>query len=907
MASPFPIIYEKLKTLRGAYNSWFHSDDKEKKYPIIKDNLARKTYAEKIATEIAEHYASEEKAVKDKQKEEKENIIFAISAKWGEGKTTLLDLLETPLTEKKFKVIKFNPWKYSQEDITLKRAFLCTIKEQLESSVNLDDLYYDRTRTILSDNWKRVILPVIIIFVVLLIIWIVFQVCKLPDWMNITINSTKNFLSSFIMTSTITAVLVALIIKVMTFNVKTANVSTAEQFEKKFNELLKEKKKLVIFIDDLDRCNPKTVKVILDSLKTFFQHPECSYIITGDHTVIERYAGNELGLPAGTSESKKLYEGRRFIKKLFDVYWRLPLPTPYYFDNFIDCEIKNSKIKISPQQSASLKSFLKDDGLFERNPRHVKRFLTMLRFALESVNLQRKEVENIENEIDSKNILYDILDNPDLLAKVLLIEEFFYPMYEKLILHPEELLIHEKHLRSGGKSDELIIAGKQVLLILDKDKECLENYASLVKKPPKFTDESNITLHEVASYFSFSGSTGLPSLSGPDESNFEQYIKSGHLVDKLGSYLDHTMRERNQNYASKAIELFDKATDQIEKQNIVREALKLSLRRDEWTDEISIWEEKLFTLNDDQQNQLAVNYWSVVFQKEPKRLAEVKNKKPKYFDLIWALLKDKEIIDTLNPDIAPELVKIIKDEISTISLNLKNAEMYLQIEKFDPKEIENEINTKLSDPDTCKKYLEHMKEIGFSESKVSDITIKKLRNFLSNFDNLDWVITNRDFLKSINLFDLLHQKLTESIKNSKELIKIADQKDVLELTDDEKKLIAGKIPQLIKKSADVQFLNNSNVQSILDKDNKIISFRKLQDVLGDTTESLEKRKEVAEMLIKNSTIWNDIETDDIYEQLKEFKKLKQGGFQVLKGKQKEILDSWGYDESGKKIANKKYV
>ena len=210
MASPFSIICEKLKTLRGAYNSWFHSDDKEKKYPIIKDNLARKTYAEKIATEIAEHYASEEKAVKDKQKEEKENIIFAISAKWGEGKTSLLDLLTTPLTRKGFKIIKFNPWKYSQEDISLKRAFLCAIKKQLESSVSLDDLYYDRTKTILSDNWKSVAARVIFIVILLLGIWTIYKIYELPDWINITISSIKIFLGSSTGTSVITVLLLRL-------------------------------------------------------------------------------------------------------------------------------------------------------------------------------------------------------------------------------------------------------------------------------------------------------------------------------------------------------------------------------------------------------------------------------------------------------------------------------------------------------------------------------------------------------------------------------------------------------------------------------------------------------------------------------------------------------------------------
>ena len=108
----------------------------------MKDSLARKTYAEKIAEEISNHYDAElERYNTSNGEEERENIVFAISGKWGEGKTGLLKLLVRPLKKYGFtKIIWFNPWKYSQEDITLKRAFLATVQKRLESPVDLDDL-----------------------------------------------------------------------------------------------------------------------------------------------------------------------------------------------------------------------------------------------------------------------------------------------------------------------------------------------------------------------------------------------------------------------------------------------------------------------------------------------------------------------------------------------------------------------------------------------------------------------------------------------------------------------------------------------------------------------------------------------------------------------------------------------
>ena len=86
---------------------------------IIEDTLSRRLFAERIANELAEIHLNPNK----------ENIVFAISGKWGTGKTRILELIEEFLLEKQFSIVKFNPWKYSQGDITIKRAFLKKVKK----------------------------------------------------------------------------------------------------------------------------------------------------------------------------------------------------------------------------------------------------------------------------------------------------------------------------------------------------------------------------------------------------------------------------------------------------------------------------------------------------------------------------------------------------------------------------------------------------------------------------------------------------------------------------------------------------------------------------------------------------------------------------------------------------------
>ena len=429
---------------------------------MTNDTLKRKIYADKIAEEIDSHYQTK------KEVGHGDNMVFAISGKWGEGKTELLGLLEPKLTEKGFTVIRFNPWQYSHEDISLKRSFLRVVKEKIHSEVDLSDLYYDRSKTII--DWKSVVSPLLKIilvsaFVVFVLIPAIFNY-PIGDWWNGVVMALKNFWGSGISGVILTALIIPLLIKTIIVSSRAAQVTTAEEFEDKFRELLNGKSKLVIFIDDLDRCTSKTVKTVLDSLRTFFCHPECSYVITGDHTVIERYAAEELNPKKKEFTGKDIEEGRRFLKKLFDVYWRLPLATPKVFKEFLVDEIKKSGITLKEAQDKNIKNFLLDDGFFERNPRHVKRFITALKFALESVKAQLEELsqENGTNEDDDikdqKKFIQEILDNPDLLAKVLLIQEKFYPVYEKLILYPAEIVNHEKMLRGSSKPEELAIGGK---------------------------------------------------------------------------------------------------------------------------------------------------------------------------------------------------------------------------------------------------------------------------------------------------------------------------------------------------------------------------------------------------------------------------------------------------------------
>ncbi|PIV43474.1 MAG: hypothetical protein COS26_00435 [Candidatus Nealsonbacteria bacterium CG02_land_8_20_14_3_00_40_11] len=715
------------------------------------------------------------------------------------------------------------------------------------------------------------------------------------EWLNIIGNIFRNLWASGIVVAFAAVLLIPLAIKTITFNRREAKISTAEEFESKFKDLLEGKEKIVIFIDDLDRCNTKTVKLILDSLKTFFQHRECSYIITGDHTVIERYAAEELQLPEEMSLQQKLQEGRRFLKKLFDVYWRLPLPTPQQFSIFVNDEITNSNIVFKDNtQLVNFKSFLLDDNLFERNPRHVKRFITKVRFPIESIHLQIKELEGLQEPnasvMDSQKALEEILNNPDLLAKVLLFEEFSYPLYERLVLQPAELITHEKSLRSGVEPKELSIGKEKVLNILENRQEELEKYILLVNRNPKFTDENNSVIHEVANYFSFSGSTGLPSIRGPDESKIPDYLKNGQLVEQFGKILiEGTTKERNKYFSDKALKVFQESQEQ-EKVNVISESLKMAAILNEWAKDLESWKQNFDSLPVDKQNTTAKLLFSALLRKRPELMAEVIRGKPNFAILLWETV-DSDDASKFHKETHTHLSVVAVNHLDESSPNLKAIEIYL---KKISKDIRPEIEKRLVDPNACKNYLTQLKIDNLSEGNLASITKTKLESFL---DQIDWVAQNKDFLKEIDLFAVAQQKIRNLAKKADYLPHIIELRDVFEFIDADREELYNNLVEQVKKS-NLELLTKPSVQNFLNKDQKIQIFQVLVNIFA-SNKALQKRISVADLLSQNNQLWVSISKDDIQGVLRRLKVAKVQRNKELSEKRQTVLVSWGYEETKK--------
>ena len=101
-------------------------------------------------------------------------------------------------------------------------------------------------------------------------------------------------------------------------------VTHIRAFQKEFETLLEEAgvKKLVVLIDDLDRCLPKTAIETLEAIRLFLLTPRTAFIIATDEAMVEYAVRQHFpDLPAAAGPTSY---ARNYLEKLIQVPFRIP-------------------------------------------------------------------------------------------------------------------------------------------------------------------------------------------------------------------------------------------------------------------------------------------------------------------------------------------------------------------------------------------------------------------------------------------------------------------------------------------------------------------------------------------------------------------------------------------------------
>ncbi len=264
------------------------------------------------------------------------SIVVSVNAPWGEGKSSVLNMVEAELKHLgNSLIIRFNPWRFSDEEQLLRKYFKAlstklgkTLSRGKELAEVLDA--YSDAITSLAE-------------------------LTIPFGGNILGKLSKKV------------------------SERLAKAADLEGLKGKIEEYLKaEKKRIVIFMDDIDRLNKLEIQAVFRLVKLTADFPYTAYILAFDEDMVSASLAEQFG-------SKEA--GRRFIEKIVQV----PLPVPpadrqilrtMMFERIqsvlesIEVELTQEEIR---QFSATFdRSFIR---MFS-SPRAVKRYSNMLNFAL---------------------------------------------------------------------------------------------------------------------------------------------------------------------------------------------------------------------------------------------------------------------------------------------------------------------------------------------------------------------------------------------------------------------------------------------------------------------------------------------------------------------------------------------
>lgn len=96
----------------------------------------------------------------------------------------------------------------------------------------------------------------------------------------------------------------------------------SEAREDQLTEDPEDKPKIVVFIDDLDRCHPDTATKLLDGIKLILNQPGFIFILALDKTIIEEYLIHRYEMEFGNTSSIEV--GSKYIEKIIQL--EVPIP-----------------------------------------------------------------------------------------------------------------------------------------------------------------------------------------------------------------------------------------------------------------------------------------------------------------------------------------------------------------------------------------------------------------------------------------------------------------------------------------------------------------------------------------------------------------------------------------------------
>jgi hypothetical protein len=319
-------------------------------------------------------------------------LTVGIFGSWGSGKTALMREVERQIKDKRtelrnYKAVWFNPWKYDGKE-DLRNALIQTILRTMASDVR-EDSNQRKKWFALAKRFGQVSTEISMKIVDSAVEGStglsprdLFEDCR-------SIISIDDAIDPYLFIN-----------------------NFEEGFKASVNSYVGKQGKLIIFVDDLDRCLPEHALMVLESIKLYLDQPNCVFFLGIDKRSIE-YAVRE------RYKSSMSITGQEYIEKIIRLSFFLPEKSPERVTKILQDSI-----------SADFCHHRDNEKLWDliqcatnSNIRKVKQFIVAFRL-----------IRDIAKGINAKHPDYRI-DEDDFacLAKILLLQLNFPDFFDALL------------------------------------------------------------------------------------------------------------------------------------------------------------------------------------------------------------------------------------------------------------------------------------------------------------------------------------------------------------------------------------------------------------------------------------------------------------------------------------------
>jgi hypothetical protein len=283
------------------------------------------------------------------------NFSIGIYGEWGTGKTTLMKSIEQSLrSEKDILTVWFNAWRYEREEQFALISLMKTIAYKMDEQPK-----YEKA--------KQVLFKSIVTVGKGLASKYVFS-DKYIDEIQQNFDSDMKVLAKA--------------------DKDTIYFHGLKQIEDTMSKIIEDSpSRIVVFIDDLDRCSPKKALEVFESIKVFLGIKGFIYIIGLSHETIGKLITAEY--------EKSGIKGDQYIKKIIQIPIMVPEWNSFDIGNLIENVLLN---KLDERYSKIIKDNKDLIAIAsEANPREVKRFINNF--------IVSNEIFSINSEVHPQQLL----------------------------------------------------------------------------------------------------------------------------------------------------------------------------------------------------------------------------------------------------------------------------------------------------------------------------------------------------------------------------------------------------------------------------------------------------------------------------------------------------------------------